>query len=98
MPRTSLSPAEALHARAGRAHEDPYAMTTDALMQRLGEMIFEVIALNPYLGKKETVKAARLKLKAEMAMRAQQSARARRERAGLDASGLLDAGSDSIDA
>ena len=80
MGRRTLSTADALRARAGRAHEDPRAMTTDAYLGRLAKYAVEIIRLNPDLDDRAVAKGARLKLKAEMAERAEQSKQARAER------------------
>jgi hypothetical protein len=79
MPRSTMTTAEALKARAGRAHEDPRAMTQDAMLGRLARFVVEIIRKNPDLDDKDVAKGARLKLKAEMAERAAQSAKARAE-------------------
>ena len=82
-----MTTAEALHARAGRAHEDPYAMTTDAPLGRLPNYVIAIVRKNPDLGDKEVAKAARLLLKADMAERAERSAQVRRERSAANGAG-----------
>lgn len=77
MSRT-LSTAGALRARAGRAHEDPVAMTTDAYLGRLARFAVQIIRANPDLDDAAVAKGARLLLRAEMAQRAEQSAAARK--------------------
>ena len=62
-------------------------MTTDALIGRLANYVIAIVRKNPDLGDKEVAKAARLLLKADMAMRAQESARARRERSAANGAG-----------
>jgi hypothetical protein len=78
MPRTTLTTAEALAARAGRAHEDPRAMTVDAMLGKLAKYVVAIVRKNPDLDDAALAKGARLMLKAEMAER---SARVRAERA-----------------
>lgn len=78
MARRTLSTGGALKARAGRAHEDPYDMTVDALLGRLAKHAIEIIRLNPDLDDKAVAKGARLKLRAEMAELAEKSAAARK--------------------
>ena len=80
MPRSTLSTAEALKARAGRAHEDPQAMTVDAMLGRLAKHAIAIIRKNPDLDDAAVAKGARLMLRAEMAERAEQSAKARAAR------------------
>jgi hypothetical protein len=80
MGRHTLSTADALKARAGRAHEDPRAMTMDAMLGRLARHVVTIVRKNPDLDDKDVAKGARLMLKAEMAERAEQSKRARAER------------------
>lgn len=75
-PRT-LTTAQALRARAGRAHEDPAAMTLDALLGRLARYAVAIIRKNPDLDDAAVAKGARLLLRAEMAERAEQSKAAR---------------------
>lgn len=82
MPRTTMTRAEALHARAGRAHEDPYEMTVDALLGRLAKHAIAIIRKNPELDDKSVAKGARLQLRAEMAERAARSAEVRAARSG----------------
>lgn len=85
MARSTLSTAEALKARAGRAHEDPRAMTQDALLGRLAKHVVAIVRKNPDLDDAAVAKGARLLLRAEMAERAEQSAKARAAReAGTD--------------
>ena len=80
MSRSTMTTAEALKARAGRAHEDPRAMTADALLGRLAKHVVAIVRKNPGLDDAAIAKGARLMLRAEMAERAEQSARARAER------------------
>lgn len=87
-----LTRAHQLAARAGRAHEDPVAMTSDATLTRLAKHIATALKKNPELTPLQAANAGRLLLRAEMAKLAEASAKARRERAGLDATGLLDCG------
>ncbi len=82
MSRSTMTRADALQARAARAHEDPYGMTVDAMLARLSTFAVEIIRLNPDLTDAQVAKGARLKLKAEMAKRAEQSAAARKARNG----------------
>lgn len=69
---------DGLIARAGRAAEDPQEMTKDATLTRLARHCIAVIKENPDLDEKQVAKAARLKLRAEMALLARKSAAARR--------------------
>jgi hypothetical protein len=84
MPRHALTPTTALKARAARAHEDPVAMSADAYLGRLAKHVVALIKLNPDLTDAQLAKGARLRLRAEMAERAQQSAAARRARKEQD--------------
>lgn len=97
--RSSLN---GLTMRAGRAAEDPQAMTTDAMLGRLAKHMAAVHTKNPNLTPEQLAKASRLSLRAEMGQLARKSAAARRIRTAvdreLDATGLEDAGSDGIDA
>lgn len=81
MPRTTLSTAEALAARAGRAHEDPRAMTVDAMLGKLAKYVVAIVRKNPDLDDAALAKGARLMLKAEMAEKAEKSAKVRAGRA-----------------
>ena len=81
---------DGLRARAGRAHEDPVAMTSDATLTRLGKHIATALKRNPDLTPKQAANAGRLLLRAEMAELAAKSAAARR--GDLDATGLADCG------
>jgi hypothetical protein len=80
MARTTLSTAEALKARAGRAHEDPRAMTFDAYAGRIAKFVRIILEKNPDLDDAAVSKGARLMLRAEMAERAEKSKQARAER------------------
>lgn len=80
MSRSTLSTAEALRARAGRAHEDPREMTVDARLSRLTRFAVEIIRKNPHLDDAAVVKGARLMLRAEMTELAEKSAKARAAR------------------
>jgi hypothetical protein len=73
--------ADGLIARAGRASEDPNAMTLDATLGRLARHVAAIVKENPDLDEAAVVKGARLRLKAEMAALAKKSAEARRRRA-----------------
>jgi hypothetical protein len=85
MSRSTLSTAEALKARAARAHEDPRAMTQDAMLGRLAKHVVAIVRKNPDLDDAAVAKGARLKLRAEMAELAEKSKAARAEReAGTD--------------
>jgi len=91
MPRRTFDSATGVHARAGRAHEDPVAMTADATMTRLAKHVAAVLRKNPELTDKQAANGARLLLKDEMQQLALRSAAARRDEV-LDATGLDDAG------
>jgi hypothetical protein len=78
MSRATITTAEALKARAGRAHEDPRAMTADAMIGRLAKHVVAIVRKNPELPDADVAKGARLLLKAEMAELAEKSARARK--------------------
>lgn len=78
--RRSLSRAEALHMRAGRAHEDPVAMTSDATLTRLAKHIAAALKKNPDLTPLQAANAGRLLLKDEMTQLARKSAAARAAR------------------
>ena len=91
MSRRTFSSSEALHARAGRAHEDPVAMTSAALITRLAKHVAVVLRKNPSLTDKQAANAARLLLKDEMSQLALRSVAARRGEV-LDATGLDQAG------
>lgn len=84
MGRKSLTRGEALIMRAGRAHEDPVAMTSDALLGRLARHVIDIVRANPDLTDDQVARGARLRVKAEMTRRAELSAAARKTRAGLD--------------
>lgn len=90
MPRT-LTTAQALNARAGRAHEDPAAMTADAYLGRLAKYVVAIVRQNPDLTDAQLAKAARLKLRAEMAQRAEKSAAVRKARNNPDTPAPLNA-------
>jgi hypothetical protein len=77
MSRPTITVAEALKARAGRAHEDPREMTADAYLGRLAKHVVTIIRKNPDLDDKAVAKGARLLLKAEMAELAERSKQAR---------------------
>lgn len=77
MSRRTMTTAEALKARAGRAHEDPRAMTADAMLGRLAKHAVAIIRANPDLDDAAVAKGARLKLRAEMAELAEKSKAAR---------------------
>jgi hypothetical protein len=78
MGRRTMTTAEALRARAGRAHEDPVAMTQAANDTKIARAVAEVLKLNPELTPLQAARGARLKIKAEMAALAARSATARR--------------------
>lgn len=80
MGRHTLSRAEALKARAARARENPYRMTSDANIGRLAKHVVALINENPDLDDASLAKAARLRLRAEMAELAEKSVKARAER------------------
>lgn len=88
--------ADGLIARAGRAHEDPAAMTAPATMARMGRYVYRVLRQNPDLTEKQAINAATLQLRADMAKLARKSARARGAVVGVI--GLEDGGSDGADA
>lgn len=95
-PRKYTS-ADGLMARAGRAHEDPVAMTAPATMARMAGYVVRVLKKNPSLSEQQAIKAAVLEFRADMARLARKSAASRRGLV-LDATGLEDCGSDGIDA
>lgn len=70
--------ADGLTARAGRAREDPVAMTKDANLTRIATFIAQALRENPELTPKQAANAGRLLLRAEMARLAKKSAAARR--------------------
>lgn len=74
------TPADGLIARAGRAHEDPKEMTRDAYIGRLAKHVTALLRENPELTDLEIAKAARLRLRAEMARASRKSAEVRRQR------------------
>jgi hypothetical protein len=76
--RSSLN---GLTMRAGRAAEDPHAMTVDATLGRLAKHMAAVHTENPDLTPDELARAARLRLRAEMGQLARKSAAARQARA-----------------
>ena len=72
--------ADGLIARAGRAAEDPHAMTTDATLGRLARICAAIVKENPDLTPEQVAKGARLQLRAEMAQLGRKSAEARAAR------------------
>jgi hypothetical protein len=80
MPRTYTS-LDGIIARAGRATEDPVAMTRDANETRLAKHIAEALKANPELTPLQAARAGRQLLRAEMARMAKRSAEVRAERA-----------------
>lgn len=78
MSRTSLSHAEALTMRAARAAEDPREMTLAANETRMIRHVAAILRENPDLTDLQVAKAARLRIRAEMAVLAEKSAAARR--------------------
>jgi hypothetical protein len=84
---------DGLIARAGRAHENPAAMTADATWVRMAKYIAEVLQKTPELTPIEAARAGKLLMRADMARLAKRSAAARqREPLDLDATGLADCG------
>lgn len=93
--------ADGVIARAGRASEDPHAMTDDARWGKIAKHVAIVLKENPNLTAEQAAKAGRLRLRAEMTKLSRSRASvkaAERRRLGMDASGLLDCGSDGVDA
>jgi hypothetical protein len=78
MGRRTLSKVEALSMRAARAHEDPVAMTTDAILTRLARYVARVLKQNPELTEAQAANAARLLLRADMTAMAEKREAARR--------------------
>lgn len=84
MPRSTTrvyDSTDGLVARAGRAHEDPKAMTSDANWSRMARHVAEALKANPDLTAEQAAKAGRLTLRAEMAQLGRQAVAARRQRA-----------------
>ncbi len=79
MPQT-YDLARQLHARAGRAAENPLDMTLAANVDRLGKHIAAALIANPGLTPKEAAKAGRLLLRDEMLQLSRKSADARKAR------------------
>jgi hypothetical protein len=81
MPRRTsaynTTSASGLRARAGRAHEDPVAMTASATMTRMAKYVAAVLKKNPDLTEEQAARAATLLLRADMADLARKSAEAR---------------------
>ena len=69
---------DGLIARAGRAHEDPKAMTAAASAGRMAKFIAQARAKNPELSDAEAERAGRLLQRTEMGRLARLSAEARR--------------------
>jgi len=68
-------------ARAGRAHEDPNAMTSDANWSRMARHVAAALVANPALSAEQAAKAGRLTLRAEMTRLGRASAAKRSARA-----------------
>lgn len=82
--RRTYTSADGLIARAGRAAEDPQAMTSDATLTRLAKHVAAVLRENPSLDDRQAANAARLRLRAEMVQLARRSAAARRGETASD--------------
>jgi hypothetical protein len=87
MPRRTLTSADALTMRAARAAEDPVKMTADATLSRLASHVVALHEENPDLTPGQLAKAARLRLRAEMAALAERGGQLRTARARAAAAG-----------
>lgn len=76
------TPLQGLRARAGRAAEDPVAMTVPAVMTRMAKYVARVLKENPDLTAEQAARGAYLLLRAEMAERSAKGVAARRGKAG----------------
>lgn len=86
MPRRATpyhhSSLNGLTMRAGRAAEDPAAMTAPATLTRMAKYVAAILKENPDLTEDQAARGAWLKLRADMGQLARKSAAARKAAPG----------------